>query len=218
MFIGHFGAALAAKPFAPRASLGTLIAAAQLVDLVWPVLLLLGAERVIIRPGDTAFTPLEFVSYPWTHSLLMVLAWAALFGVVYRARTHDLSGAWVIAALVVSHWVLDFVTHRPDLPLAFGATKVGLGLWNSRPGTIAVEGALFSAGVYLYARTTQPRNRRGRWALVGLVVLLVALYFANQGPPPPSPTAIGVVGLFGALFIPWGAWIDRNRFVRPVTD
>src|SRR3954466_7514033 len=114
MFIGHFALALAAKRATTRTSLGTLFAAAQLADLVWPVLLLLGAETVRVDVGNTAFTPLDFVSYPWTHSLVMALLWAAGFGLVYRARTRWTRGAWVVAALVLSHWVLDLITHRPD--------------------------------------------------------------------------------------------------------
>jgi hypothetical protein len=211
MFIGHFAMGLAAKRVAPRTSLGTLFAAAQLLDLVWPALVLAGVETVRVDPGNTAFTPLDFVSYPWTHSLGMALVWAFAFALAYRARTSALRGAVVVGALVLSHWLLDFVTHRPDLPLAPGGPKVGLGLWNSVPATVALEGALFVAGVYLYAGATRPRNRRGRVALWALVAFLAVTYVANMGPPPPSARAIGIVGLLMWLFVPWGAWIDRNR-------
>ena len=211
MFIGHFALGLAAKRVVPRTSLGTLFAAAQLLDLVWPVLVLLGVEQVRVAPGNTAFTPLDFVSYPWTHSLLMGLVWAAGFGVVYRWRTGFTRGAWVLGGLVISHWVLDLATHRPDLPLAPGAPKVGLGLWSSVPGTIAVEGALFAVGVYLYAAGTRARNRTGRVAFWALVAFLVGVYVANLGPPPPSARAIGIAGMAMWLFIPWAVWIDRNR-------
>src|SRR5512140_2569440 len=143
MFIGHFAVGLATKRLAPRTSLGTLFAAAQLLDLVWPVLVLLGLEEVRVDPGNTAFTPLDFVSYPWTHSLLMAFAWAAAFAFVYRSLRRCPLGAWVGGALVLSHWVLDFLTNRPDLSLAPGAAKVGLGLWYSVPGTLVAEGTLF---------------------------------------------------------------------------
>jgi membrane-bound metal-dependent hydrolase YbcI (DUF457 family) len=211
MFLGHFAVGFAAKRASPRTSLGTLFLAAQLLDLLWPALILLGLEEVRIEPGNTAFTPLDFVSYPWTHSLLMVLLWGAGLGLAYRARTGSARGAWVVGALVLSHWVLDLVTHRPDLPLAPGAVKVGLGLWNSVPGTIAVEGALFAAGVYLYATATRPRNRTGTVALWLLVAVLAGIYVANLGGPPPSARAIGAAGLLGWLFLPWAVWIDRNR-------
>jgi hypothetical protein len=212
MFIGHFGVALAAKPLAPRTSLGTLFAAAQLVDLVWPALLLLGIERVRIETGNTAFTPLAFEHYPWTHSLVMVIVWAAVFGAGYRMLAGYARGAWVVAGLVLSHWLLDFVTHRPDLPLAPGMVQVGLGLWNSVAATLIIEGLIFVAGVVIYATTTTASNRSGLIAFWGLVAFLVVIYVANvTGPPPPSARAIGVVGLLTWLFVPWGAWVDRNR-------
>ena len=218
MFIGHFAVGLAAKRVARRTSLGTLFAAAQLLDLIWPALVLLGVEDVRVEPGNTAFTPLDFVSYPWTHSLLMALLWATGFGLVYRKRTGFDRGAWVVAGLVVSHWVLDLATHRPDLPLAPGSMKVGLGLWNSAPATIVVEGTLFAVGVYLYATGTRPENRTGRFALWELVIFLVGIYIANMGPPPPSARAIGIAGLLMWLFIPWASWIDRNRQVVPAGE
>jgi hypothetical protein len=212
MFIGHFALALAAKPVSPRTSLGTLFAAAQLADLVWPILLLLGVETVRVDPGNTAFTPLDFVSYPWTHSLLMALVWAAAFALAYFGRTRFARGAWVIGVLVFSHWALDFVTHRADLPLAPGAAKVGLGLWSSVPATVLVEGVLFAAGVLVYARNTRPRDRTGRLAFWALVVFLIAIYVSNiMGPPPPSARAVGIVTLSMWLFVPWGVWIDRHR-------
>lgn len=214
MFIGHFALGLAAKRVAPRTSLGTLFAAAQLLDLVWPALLLLGVEQVRVEPGNTPFTPLDFVKYPWTHSLALALVWSVAFGVVYWRRTRYARGAWVVGALVLSHWVLDFVTHRPDLPLAPGATRVGLGLWYSVTATLFVEGGLFIAGSALYATATRPRTRAGSVGLWALLSVLVGIYLGNVlGPPPPSQAAIGVAGLLLWLFLPWAAWVDRKREV-----
>jgi hypothetical protein len=213
MFIGHLGLALAAKRAAPRTSLGTLGAAAEWIDLVWPVLLLLGVERVRIAPGTTAFSPLDFEHYPWTHSLAMVAAWAVALGLAYRARTGYARGAWVVAALVASHWGLDALAHRPDLPLAPGiATRVGLGLWGSVAGTIAVEGAIFFAGLWTYLGCTRPLNRKGSFGLWALVAFLLVAYAANVlGGPPPSAEAVGWVGLSTWLIVLWLAWVDRNR-------
>jgi hypothetical protein len=212
VFVGHFGAALAAKPLAPRASLGTLVAAALFIDLVWPVLVLLGVERVRIDPGNTAVTPLDFEHYPFTHSGLGVLAWAAAFGAAVLWRTGARRCAAVAAALVVSHWVLDLVVHRPDLPLVWSGPKLGLGLWRSMPATLAVELALFGGGAAIYARSTMPRDAVGRFAFVAFVVVLLAIYAGNiLGPPPPSARAVGAAALGLWLFVPWAAWIDRHR-------
>src|SRR4051812_46064322 len=139
MFLGHFGIALAAKKVAPRPSLGALLTAALLVDGIWPLFLLLGWEKVEIVPGITAVTPLDFVSYPYTHSLVAGLLWGALLGGAYFLRARDRTGALWIGLLVVSHWVLDFVAHRADLPLWPGSPRFGLGLWYSLPATLVVE-------------------------------------------------------------------------------
>ena len=219
MFIGHFAAAMAAKRAAPGVSLGWLFAAAQLPDLLWPALLLAGVERARVAPGDTAFTPLAFEHYPWSHSLLMVALWGAVLARLYRwQRGRAAGGALVLAALVVSHWVLDWVTHRPDLPLLPGAgPRLGLGLWNSVAATLAVELLLFAAGAWLYARGTRPGDRTGRWAWAGLVLFLLVVHFANAfSPPPPSMTAVAVGGLAIWLLVWWGAWADGHRRPEPV--
>ena len=216
MFIGHYAVAFAAKRAAPAISLGTLFLAVQLADLVWPALVLAGVERFEIRPGITAFTPLDFVHYPWSHSLVAMLAWGVALGVGYvlvrKARWRD---AVLLAALVVSHWVLDFVSHRPDMPLAPGdSTKVGLGLWNSVPATLVVEGALFGACVWLYARSTRALDRTGKWALWSLVAFLSVVYVANAfGPPPPSVAAVAWSANLLWLVVAWGYWIDRHRSI-----
>lgn len=212
MFLGHFAVGFAAKRAAPYTSLGTLFAAAQLPDLVWPALVAMGVEEVRIAPGITAFTPLDFVSYPWSHSLLLVAGWAVLFGGLYWFLTRNSRAAVLLGILVASHWVLDVVAHRPDLPLVPHGAPVGLGLWNSVPATLIIEGAMFALGVRMYAHGTRPLTRTGRWALVSFVVLLAAIYAGNLAGPPPSVTAIWMAGLFGGvLLIVWAAWIDRHR-------
>jgi hypothetical protein len=212
MFLGHIGVALAAKRAAPRSSLGTLVAASVWIDLVWPALLLAGLERVRIDPGNTAVTPLDFESYPFTHGGAAVAIWALAFGAAYLAATGYRRGAMVAGALVASHWVLDLVVHRPDLPLAWNGPKVGLGLWNHVPATFAIELGLLAAGVVLYVRAAPARDATGRWALAGLVAFLVAVYLANVfGPPPPSVEAVAIGGFAQWLLVAWSAWIDRHR-------
>ena len=148
MFIGHFAVAFAVKRAAPRTSLGVTFAAAQLVDMLWPIFLLLGWEQVRIEPNANPFLTLDFTSYPWTHSLAMGVVWGAVFGGLYFAVTKYKRGAIVVALLVPSHWVLDAVVHVPDLPLyPGGAARIGLGLWSSPVAAIVVEAILFLAGL-----------------------------------------------------------------------
>ena len=216
MFIGHFAVGLAAKEAAPKVSLGTLVLSVQLLDLMWPILLILGLEHVRLAPGITAFTPLDFYDYPISHSLLTVVCWAGLFGIIYYAVRRYSRGAWILAAGVLSHWVLDFISHRPDMPLAPGISAyVGLGLSNSVPATIVIEFLLFTVGVFLYARTTIARNRTGTVAFWCFTGFLVLFWLASIMSPPPSDVSmLGWGGLALWLFVPWGYWIDRYRMPR----
>jgi hypothetical protein len=215
MFIGHYAVGLAAKRIEPRLSLALLLTAPQVLDFLWPVFVLAGLEHVEVSPGNTAFTPLAFVDYPWSHSLVMSLVWAGAFAVFVRARVGTWRSALVAGALVMSHWVLDFATHAPDMPLWPGGPKLGLGLWQSVPGTLVVEIALYAAGVALYARATRTKDRVGTWAFVGLVGLLFVVYLGNLlGPPPPSSTAVAISALALWLVPLWGMWIDRHRETR----
>jgi membrane-bound metal-dependent hydrolase YbcI (DUF457 family) len=219
MFIGHFAVALAAKKAAPKASLGTLIAASQLVDLLWPVFLLTGLENVRIDPGNTAVTPLDFYDYPITHSLAGAVGWSLLFGGVYYLRRKLSREAVVLTLVVFSHWLLDLLTHRPDLPLLGNdSVKLGLGLWNSMTGTVIVEFGLFAAGAYLYYSATTAKNKTGTYALIGLIAFLAITHIGNLfGPPPPDIEMIAVAGNAMWLFVLWGWWIDRNRNITSTT-
>lgn len=216
MFIGHFAVALAAKRAAPEVSLGTLFLAAQLADLVWPTLVLAGVERFEVRPGITAVTPLDFVHYPYSHSLVALAGWGAVLGVGYFLRKRKAWAAAMLFALVLSHWLLDVASHRQDMPLTLdGPQRLGLGLWNSVWATLAVEGALFAAGVAFYARTTRPLDRIGRWSLAAFVAFLVLVYLANLfGPPPPGTAAVAWSAQAIWLLVAWGYWIDRHRAQR----
>jgi membrane-bound metal-dependent hydrolase YbcI (DUF457 family) len=213
VFIGHYGAGLAAKRFTPYTSLGTLVIAVQLLDLIWPAFLMLGIERVRIDPGNTRVTPLAFEYYPWTHSLAMAIVWAALAGAGYALLRRQNRGAVIVAAAVFSHWVLDFVTHRPDLPLwPPNGPLVGLGLWNSIGGTLAAEALLFALGLWLYATHTEATDRVGRYALLAFAVTLPLVYAGNLfGPPPPSTGTLAIVAHAQWLFVLWAMWIDRHR-------
>jgi len=214
MFVGHLAVALAARRTAPTVSLGWFVAGVMALDLVWPIFLLTGIERVRIVPGATAFTPLVFDSYPWSHSLVMALLWGLLLsGVARIARVH-LSTALVVA-LVASHWLLDFISHAPDMPLWPGTSpRFGLGLWNSIPATLLVEGAMWIAGITLYLRGRPAQLPSRQFAFWSLIVLCTAMWASGPWAPlPPSPAALGWFGLAGWLLVPWAALADRRAEV-----
>jgi hypothetical protein len=218
VFVGHFALAFAAKKIAPQGSLATYMAATQLSDVIWPFLILSGTERVSIAPGDTAFNPLRFDSYPVSHSLATDVLWGLLFAALVYVFTRSRPVAWVSAGLVVSHWLLDLVSHRPDMPILPGVgQKYGLGLWNSVAATVATEILMLVVGVGLYLSATRPRDGVGRWGLVGLLAFILLAYLgAAFGPPPPSVSALGTTAILGAvLILGASAWIDRHRLAAP---
>ena len=218
MFIGHFAVGFASKRYAPRTNVALLIAAAIFLDILWPIFVLLGFEQVRIDPGNTRFTPLDFISYPWSHSLTMSLLWATAFALVYYAATRYRAGSVAIWIGVNSHWILDWITHAPDMPLYPGGPRLGLGLWNSVAGTLIVELLMLAIGVGLYVLTTRARDRVGRYALLGYVVLLLAAYASDRFSDPPSSVIqvvwIGIIA--ECIVIPWAWWFDRHREPRTV--
>jgi hypothetical protein len=218
MFIGHFAVGFASKRFAPRSNVATLIAAAIFLDILWPIFVLLGWERVRIDPGNTRFTPLEFLSYPWSHSLLMSLLWASAFALIYYAATRYRAGSVAIWIGVNSHWILDWITHAPDMPVYPGGPRLGLGLWNSIPGTMVVESLMLAVGLGLYIRTTRPRDRIGRYAMPAYVLLLLAAYVSDRfSAPSDSVNQVVWVGIIAeCIIIPWAWWFDRHRELRAV--
>jgi hypothetical protein len=216
VFVGHTAVALAAKAVAPRVSLGWLVASAFALDLLWPVFLLLGIERVSIVAGATAFNALVFDSYPWSHSLLLACVWAVCAAALARALGMAMGGAVLVAALVLSHWILDWISHVPDLPLWPGRSPLfGLGLWNSVFWTLLVEGAIYLVGIALYVRCTRARDRIGSIALWAFLLSCAAMWaYSPWSPPPPSPQALAWFGFGSWFLIAWAAWSDRHREPR----
>lgn len=212
MFVGHLAVALGSKKVDPNLPLGAAVAAAFGLDLLWPLFLLGGLEVVRVNPNDTAFTHLAFESYPWSHSLLMSLVWALVAGWVAARLLKSSRSGWVIGALVLSHWPLDWVTHRPDLPLIPGGSLHGLGLWNSVPATIGVEGFLFGVSAWLYVKSTRATARPGSLGLYAMMALCVAMWVSQPwAPPPPSAAAVGLGALALWLLPPWAAWAEGHR-------
>jgi LexA-binding, inner membrane-associated putative hydrolase len=217
MFSGHFGLALASKRAAPRVSLATLILAAQWLDTLWPILLLLGVEHVRIDPGNTKLTPLDFYDYPWSHSAVMAAGWGVAFGAVHFVFKRSARAAVLLGGLVFSHWVLDFLTHRPDLPLWPGGPKVGLGLWNAPAVELVLEAAIYLTGVAVYLRATRPRDRVGRYAAWAFAVFMPLMHVAAAaGPPPPSINALAWMStVLPWPLLLWTRWFDRHREAGP---
>ncbi|GAB2829803.1 metal-dependent hydrolase [Ferruginibacter profundus] len=213
MFLGHFAVALAAKKADNKPSLGISFMAAQWLDLLWPVLLLTGTEKVAINTDSSATIPLSFTHYPVSHSLLAVLGWAVLFATVYFLVKKNWKSALLTGTLVLSHWVLDWLVHIPDLPVTpFAETKTGLGLWNYKYLELAIELMLFAAGVYLYINSTTAINKKGKTIFWSLIIFLVAIHIMNVfGPPPTAVQPIAIVGLSQWLLVLWAWWADRNR-------
>ncbi len=218
MFIGHFGLGMGAKVLKPGISLGLLFTAAQFVDLLWPTFLLLNLERVRISPGITKVNPLDFVHYPFSHSLLMAVVWGVLLAGVYRLFRKDSGGALLLGLLVVSHWLLDLIVHRPDLPLLpAGGAYVGLGLWDSVVGTLLAEGLLFVGGFWMYLTKTTARNRAGSYGLWALILLLAVIQGGNMaGPPPANTNDIAWGAQLQWLLVLLAFWVDSNRAVKPI--
>ncbi len=213
MFIGHFGVGLAAKKIDQKPSLGTLFLASQFVDLLWPITILLGLEKVKIESGNTAMTPLNFISYPITHSLLGAFVWSMLFGIIYFLIKKNYKSSIMLASLVFSHWILDLLTHRPDLQLIpWSEVKVGWGLWNYFAAAIVIEVLIFCIGSYFYINSTKAKNKKGEIGMWALLIFLGVVYLMNVvGSAPPSESAIAIVGLFQWLLIAWAYWVDANR-------
>lgn len=216
MFIGHFAVGLALKRIAPQTNLGWLIAAVCFLDLLWPFFLIAGLEKVEIDPGNTAFTPLNFVSYPYSHSLAMAVVWSVIFAAIYFTISKYRIGAIAIGIGVVSHWFLDWLVHRADLPLYPGSDKFGLGIWNSVAATLALEVAMFAAGLWIYLKTTRSIDRTGTYVLCAFVALLVVSYIANVvGPPPPNATVLAYFTPLVWIYVALAWWADRHR--QPAT-
>ena len=217
MFIGHFGVALMAKPIAPKTSLGTLMLAFSLPDLLGFIFLIVGIEHFSIQPGITAANPLNLYDIPLSHSLAMDVIWGALLAAAYFFVRRYPLGAWVVFLAVLSHWLLDFVSHRPDISLAPGVNiYVGLGLYDSIRATLIVEGLLWLLGIGVYVYSTYSETRTGIYAFWGMVALLTVLWSSGiAGPPPPNAATVEIANviIFSSV-VAWAYWVDRSRALK----
>jgi hypothetical protein len=214
MLVGHFALGLAAKRIEPKISLGTFMLAAMVADFLWCVFMIAGIEHIEIKPGLGAANSIIADRIAFSHSLITNTIWAALFASAYYLKRRNRRGAFVLFFVVISHWVLDFIAHNPDMPLAPGVQKYfGLGLWTSIPLTIVIEGGFWLLALILYIRVTQSKSRLGIYGFWGVVGFLTLAWYKNiAGPPPSNPAAMGISSLiFFSLIVGWSYWMNRLR-------
>lgn len=212
MGVGHLAVGFASKRLAPRTNLAWLMMAPIFVDLLWGVFVFTGIEKAKITPGITKAIPIDLEWIPISHSLVMVIAWALLVAGAYFVSQKDRTAALVLFFGVISHWVLDWIAHRPDMPIGFSGPKVGLGLWNYPLAAFSVEAAMLAAGAFLYVSSTRPRSQRGK---ISLAILLAVLFAFNAGAyfaPPPGDIRFMAAGNLSLFILLWVCWrIDRAR-------
>jgi hypothetical protein len=218
VFVGHYGPSLAVKAVKNSIPLWILFIAVQLLDVFWSIFVLLGVEKVRIAPGITATNPLDLYYMPYTHSLVGAMLWSIAAGIAYCLfrKVDGWSAAVFVGAAVFSHWVLDWIVHRPDLPLYDNSVKVGLGLWNYPVFAFVLEIVVLFSGMYLYMRTTRPLARGGSFGIVifGFVMLAFQAY-VFFGPPPSSDKAAAVTALvLYSAFAGTAYWLDGKRTPR----
>lgn len=215
MFIGHFAVAFVAKKATPKVSLGTLFLATLLLDLFCLAFLVLGIEHVEYQPGNTAVTPIAFVHYPFSHSLLAAIIWATLFSLIYKKWQQGSAECVWLWLVVMSHWILDVISHGPDLALFPGdPIRMGLGLWNSLIATMIVEILFFLLSLVVYLRMTRPTMGKkmgtyGLWAMIAAIfIMYIAILFAL---PPPNTPLLSVAWIGQIILVLWAFKIDRSR-------
>lgn len=223
MFVGHYAVGLVLKRVEPKISLGTFVVAAMLADFLWAIFLLTGLEHVQLKPAgigaENYFDPSN-INIAWSHSLVMDAVWAALFAAACWRWRRNAVGAWLLFGAVMSHWLLDFVAHRPVMPLAPGVDEhFGLGLWTSVPATLIVEGGFWLAAVMVYVRATRSRSRAGVYVFWIVIAILTLAWYNNIAGPPPDPRFARILSLaFFTLTAAWAFWMDRLRPARTVGE
>jgi membrane-bound metal-dependent hydrolase YbcI (DUF457 family) len=213
MLVGHLAVGLVAKRVEPRISLGTCVLAVMLADLLVFPLMIAGIEHFDVVSGVESNRVIGR-NIVYSHSLLMDAIWGTLLAAAYFLRRHSLRGAWILWLAVLSHWLLDLVSHRPDMPLAPGIGVVlGLGLWNSIPLTLIVEGGFWLLAIVLYVRATRAKRRAGVYLFWGGIALITLVWYGNiNNGMDPDPVKAGVGGLvLFSLLVAWAYLSNRLR-------
>jgi membrane-bound metal-dependent hydrolase YbcI (DUF457 family) len=225
MIIGHYGVSFVLKALHRRLPLWHFIVAAELLDILHSSLVVVGVEKAAVVPGITALVPMDLIYYPYTHSLVAAILWSAATFLLYRltsiggAADDRARAAALMGIGVFSHFVLDWVTHRPDLPLLGEGTKVGLGLWNYLVPAYLVETIVLYGGLALYLRRSRGDGFAGRYGMVILCLLGSALLAGFPlGILPRDIKAAETFALFMYAFVVAGSWwSDRDRRALVVT-
>jgi hypothetical protein len=217
VLVGHVAVGFVSKRVEPRLSLGTCLLASLLADLLLFAFVIAGVERIEFGPGLGAAQFLHAVNIGYSHSLMTGAVWAGLFAGAYYALRHNVRAATILAAGVVSHWVLDVISHQPDMPIAPGVNvALGFRLWSSIPATLAIEGGCWIAALIVYARMPARRTWLSWIVLGGGAALLTLAWIGNiAGPPPPNPRIAPMSSLiFFSLVVGWGYWLNRLQGKR----
>lgn len=215
---GHIGAGLAIGAADRSINVGVWISAALLSDLVLWVLILAGVEGVRIPPDFAVTRQPQFV-FPYSHGLLAALGWSVAAGLLAgvalcrRHRASCMRTAVLVSVCVLSHWLLDLIVHRSEMPLV-GATSpmLGLGLWDSLAAALLLESAIVAVGIGLYLPASGLPRRRAI-ALAALVLVVLAMTVAGMlfGPAPPSANAMAASSLLTLLLIcGLASWLGRG--------
>jgi hypothetical protein len=214
MFVGHYGVSFAIKSIEKPIPLWLLFVAVQFVDVLWAIFILTGVEKVRITPGITATNPLDLYYMPYTHSLVAALLWSGVGFIGYKVARRSASyAAFLVAAAVFSHWVLDLIVHRPDLPLYDDTYKLGFGLWNNPALALALEASLLFVGIFLYLRGSKALSPTGKFGmLVFGILLLIVQGIVFFGAPPSSPSAAALTALLAyVVFGGVAYWLEKKR-------
>lgn len=214
MFVGHYGVSFAIKGANKSASLPLLFVAVQLVDVLWAIFVMCGIEKVRIVPGITATNPLDLYYMPYTHSVVGALGWSAVAFIGYKlARPNTGHIALLLGVAVFSHWLLDLIVHRPDLPLFDDTLKMGFGVWNYPILAFALETGILFAGVMIYLRSSKSVSVAGKYGVIAFAMVLLALQaVVFFGAPPTSPMAAALTALLSYVVLAAIAyWLERKR-------
>jgi hypothetical protein len=224
MFIGHYGVSFAARPAQVRLPLWVWFIAVQWIDIVWSVLVILGIEKLRIVPGFTQANSRDLYYMPYTHGLPGSILLSLVFGIIVALFTsgNRVTTILLVAAASFSHWVLDLVVHVHDLPLYDNTAKIGFDLWRHVLLSFPLELMVLGLGAGLYVRAMTFASAKGRYAFWAFVFFLAVLQvYANFGPPPSSPEAMGLTALaFYLVLALLAAWVERlaavSAHMRPI--